>query len=457
LYITALSLACLSLLTFNSCKEDTILGASVVPVSDTAYTLRIEDTLTILSKTVIDDSIVTSLSLTGVPTFHGVGNVTTDPYFGNTEASMYFQVIPPSLGYVFPKKPDSAVIILPYARFTWGDTTATNIPQTFSAYELTDSLSKDSTYYSFTTKSFGPLLGSTTISFPAIKDTVTILGTKRTPHLRIKLDTAFITRMYNEANSGTSLKGYADFLRFFKGVHIKSTSAVGNAIYYFFMNGGSDFTRANIQFYYTDQTAAMVDTVKYTSFFFDQGVNAHYNRIKRTPAGYLSTLLSSSSLSDSVGAIQNEPGAALDLKFPFIKYLPKQPIIKAELVITQVNYDAADEYMKYFASARLFPVGVSPNGSTYTIMDRFPTSSTEPLFFIDGERREIEIGGKKLGQYIINIPRELQKAIVEQRDTLHLRISGAATYPGAYRLFIGGRGVSNKDLRVKLNIVYSKI
>jgi hypothetical protein len=453
------------LLAFTSCKEDTILDASVVPVGDNAFTVALPDTFTILSKTVKDDSLVTSLSITGVPIFHGVGRVTTDQYAGDVNASLYFQVIPPTLGYVFPKTPDSAFLVLPYGLFTWGDTTASNISQQFEVYEVTDSLAKDTTYYTSTEKAFSSTaIGSASVGFSSLKDSVTVLGVKRTPHLRIKLSQAFVDKIKNEAANGTALKSYADFFRFLKGIHVRSTTP-GNSLFYFFLNGASDFTRANIQFYYIDKTAANVDTVKYSSFFFDQNLCAHYNKVDRkyNTAG-IQAVLAQSGSSDSINAIHNEPGGAIDLKFPFIKYLPKQPIIKAELVITQVTSDFTtlpgmqlDDYQKYFAPARLFPVGVSSTGTTYTIMDRFPTSSTEPLIFIDGQRKDVTINGKTLARYTINIPREVQKAIVEQRDTLHLRINGAVTFPGAYRVLTGGRNLNNTDLRVKLNIVYSKI
>lgn len=57
-------------------------------------------------------------------------------------------------------------------------------------------------------------------------------------------------------------------------------------------------------------------------------------------------------------------------------------------------------------------------------------------------------------QYRINIPREVQRAIVNKTDTLHLRINGTTRLPGAYRLVLGGKGSA---YQAALNITYSKL
>ena len=154
--------------------------------------------------------------------------------------------------------------------------------------------------------------------------------------------------------------------------------------------------------------------------------------------------------------LQNEPGLVADLKFPFIKYLPKTPINKAELIITEYSF-MGDNKDIFFHPSRVYPVGVNDTGKTYNILDRYPLTYSSPLVFMDGNIRTMQLGSTTVNQYILNIPREVQSAIVLQKDTLHLRISGAANYPGAYRLITaGGKSFSNSLMSVKLNIVYSK-
>lgn len=467
---TALAIACIFVLSLHSCKEDTILGSNVIPVDDTANTFQIADTFTILTKTVIDDSLVTSTSVSGLPIYHALGTVATDP-FGKTHTGFYFQIIPPSLGFAFPKTPDSAVLILPYAGFTWGDTTGSNMDQEIRVYEIADgdSIMKDTTYYSFSRTA----INSTPVNDPGkpafigfnangshlgIKDSVNVLGQNRPPHIRVRLSQEFLNRFIAESakTSGSAFGEYAQFLRFQRGFYVTTAdSNSGNALYYFLLNGSTDFSRANVQFYYTEQQNG-VDTVKYTSFYFDQTRNAHYNHISRKYTGtQTSAYLTSTLSSDSITVLQNDPGAALDIRIPNIKNLPRQPIIKAELIITQAKLPG-DQSDIYFPPARLFPVRIA-NGAVAQIQDRYPLSSSEPLTFMDGLRRDFVSNGITYSQYTLNIPREIQRAIVEQRDTLHLRITGAATFPGAYRLISAGRNHSDGNLKLKLRIFYSKI
>jgi len=458
---------------FYSCKEDTILGSNVIPVDDTANTIAVPDTLTILTKTILSGRYKTSTSISGIPIYHALGTVGMDPHGGKTTAGFYLQVVPPSLGYAFPKTPDSAVLILPYAGFTWGDTTSGNLDQQIKVYEIanTDSIVLDSSYYSNSITAYvaqaiddpasPAFIGyNATGSHPSIKDSVTVLGQKRFPHVRVRLSQQFLSKIVNEAakTSGSALGAYADFLHFLRGLYVTTADTNnGNALYYFMLNGSGDFSRANIQFYYTDQKTGGGDTVKYVSFYFDQTRNAHYNSITRNPfaSPSLAALLNSTNASDSVVVLQNEPGAALDIKIPHIKNLPRQPIIKAELVITQFK-ETGDESDKYFPPSRLFPVRVQGD-STVSIQDRYPLTSSEPLVFMDGLRHDYTLNGTTYSQYVLNIPREIQRAIIEQRDTLHLRINGAATFPGAYRLRVAGRSLTNNDLRIKLRIFYAKI
>jgi hypothetical protein len=51
------------------------------------------------------------------------------------------------------------------------------------------------------------------------------------------------------------------------------------------------------------------------------------------------------------------------------------------------------------------------------------------------------------------LPRETQKAIIEKRDELHLRLRGAPLFPAAYSLKAGGR--TNAKYKFQFNVVFS--
>src|SRR5690606_23878084 len=133
-----------------------------------------------------------------------------------------------------------------------------------------------------------------------------------------------------------------------------------------------------------------------------------------------------------------------------------RPIVKAELVITQVKLPG-DQADIYFPPARIFPVRINEGGKKENVQDRYPLSSTEPLLFMNGLAKTISIDGTDYNQYIINLPREIQKALIDKKEILHLRISGAETFPGAYRLIAGGRNHPDARFRMQLRVYYSKI
>src|ERR1044072_6346595 len=163
-FVIYLPVLLLALFTQTGCKENTILNANIAPAVDNIN--LIDTSLQVRCRTIISDSLITSNSYSGITIFHGLGTV-TDPYFGKTNAGIYFQVIPPISGYTFPVGAiyDSAVLILPYSGFTWGDTAAA-INQKITVYEVTEPMSKDSIYYSFTTKTSNKAtpLGSVTVN-----------------------------------------------------------------------------------------------------------------------------------------------------------------------------------------------------------------------------------------------------------------------------------------------------
>jgi hypothetical protein len=59
--------------------------------------------------------------------------------------------------------------------------------------------------------------------------------------------------------------------------------------------------------------------------------------------------------------------------------------------------------------------------------------------------------------YTINIPREVQSAMINGVDTIHLHINGTFDLVGAYRLVAAGGNYSDQRLRTKMRVVYSKI
>jgi hypothetical protein len=436
---------------FASCKEDTVIKANLAPSVDNVSTEPIPDTITILSKTFFEDTVVTSNESSSQLVFHGLGKA-NDPFFGLTNAGIYLQVVPEKAYYRFPSVIDSAFLILPYSGFSWGDTSATDAgaKQVYNVYRVTDTMGRDTKYYSNSSKAYDPNpVGTLAVDdVRKLKDSVFVLGRNRTPHLRIRLDGSFISAIVTDAaTSGDN----SAFLDKFRGLYIAPAdmSNSGKAISYFVINGANDYQRAAIQFFYFQ------DSVRNAFFSFASNAAGHFNKITRTYNQEVKNILNSTAESDEVLLLQNTPGTAIDLKFPYLKNLPQGVINKAELVITKISYSTDPDAgaNKFFEPARIFPRGVEPGGTVYDVLDTEGNEAS--LNFVDGTRREITLpNGIKVTRYVINIPREVQRAIVNKLDVLHLRIYGVQRFFGAYRLTAGGK---NSAYKVSLNIAYSKI
>lgn len=443
----------------TGCKENTILNANVAPAIDNVNTTTKQ--LSIRCRTIEFDSMVTSNSYAGIPIFHGLGTV-TDPYFGKTNAGIYFQVQPPVDDFRFTDgaQIDSAVIILPYSGFTWGDTSLA-INQTITAYRVTDDMSKDSIYYSFMTKAVDHSnpLGHVTINIDHLSDSVYNIHpangdstTVRPAHLRIKLGDAAM-HLISDKSGQPELHDAASFVSFFKGIYLEADPrSNGAAIPYFYLDGSTDYTRAGILFYYH----LPGDTTSYTQpFYYSSNTCAHFNHVTRTTRGSSAeSVLNQTGYNNEFVLAQNLPGSEIDVYIDSIQNLPKDSfalINKAELVITRAQTTSEDIYS---APYRLYPIGIDSVGATYTIADGYPITSTAPLAFIDGVYREPDANHNK-AYYIINLPREIQAALKAGKQSVHLHITGTTDYPGAYRLVAGGN--SGTGTQMKFNVVYSKL
>ncbi len=423
--------------TMYGCKESTIINSNLLSSADNINTVTFPDTLSVITRTVYDDSVVTSYNIS--PVYAGLGTV-NDPFFGRTNAGIAFQVVPPSTSYAFGILPDSAVLILPYSGFSWGDTTSGNVPQRFTVYLLSENMSLDDNYYSFHRFQIdrnNPVGSAAAVSVGDIKS-------GEQPQLRIKLSGDFINLINNNVSRFSS---YPEFLSFFKGLYIEpdTNSSAANAIHYFRLDGTSNYNTAGILFYSADTVRA--------AFSFSTSSCAHYTWLSRRYTPQINHYFSSLAGADTI-LLQNEPGAALDIVIPNIQAIPQALINKARLEISLLQ----DPQSAIFTPpARIYPIGIDAGGASYNIADRLPLNSAAPLDFIDGRGRPvISTGGSRM-VYTINFPRELQQAILQGKNELRLRINGTQTFPGAYRLIAGGRNFPDPDYRLKLTIVYSKI
>lgn len=450
----------------SSCKENTVIRTDVLPAVDN-ITVFGTDTLSLLTKSVQDDTVITNAYNSSFPVIVGAGNISNDPYFGKTNSSFYFQVRPPQDNYSFDQSKyqlDSAIVILPYSGFSYGDTTSSAGNITFKAYRLTENIYFDTVYYANTPakSTEASPFASATYYVPQIisseRDSTKVAGVNKPAHIRLKINDALTNELINKTG-GSEYSNTSNFINYFKGIYIK-TEIGANTIPYFVLSGDDDYSRANILVYYhTKNSSGVISDTLTVSFPFDPTST-------QTKTGFFSTLtrdfngtpakehFNSTAKTEGTIIIQNAPGAAFDITIPNVKNLPKCIVNKAELVITQIPSPMDNIFLP---PTRIYPLVVEENGTKRNTLDRLPLTSNSALYFIDGNLRSGLVGGKVVNQYSLNFPRELQNAIVEQRKELKLRINGTQTFIGAYRLTAAGSNYSQTAYRIKLNVIYTKL
>lgn len=461
--ISSILLLAASLAAFTGCKEDTIVKASVAPGDNGLGTELVPDTLTINASNVFADKLKTSEKISGIPVVHALGTI-VDPYLGTTNAGIYMQVLPTTAGFRFVAEGtnytvDSAVLILPFYGFAWGNRTDPK-PQKFRVYRIDEAMSTTADYYSNQHLNVRnvPLADVTLNMKSVLNDTPSAAGVK-TPyrHIRIPLGQDFVNDVVNNIGTAT-FENDANFLNYFKGFYIAPDSTVNinnqtDLLAYILLDGSADYARASVAFYYRENGGTETKTA-FFNYQRDQASSktANFNQISRNFNGYPVQQIIGNNFSDTL-VLQNDPGLNIDLRIPNLDKMPVSAILKAELVITQIKSGVGADSLQ--VPNRIVPKGVDAAGNEYEIADFSASDYTAALVFVDGTKRtEKDANGNDIITYRINIPREVQKAIIDKRNELHLRIKGGTGFPAAYRLVAGSR--NSGTYKMQLNIVYSK-
>mgnify|MGYP006145016435 CR=1 FL=1 len=220
---------------FVSCKKKEYqLGSDVIDQENLLQGTSI-DTFDIISYTIKEDSIISDNASNVL-----LGSY-NDPLFGEFSSSFYTQLriagVDPNFGDPSTLVIDSFVLGLEYLGY-YGDLD----DQTFEVYELQESLSLDSTYYSFSA-----LTSSGTNLVPFDNSVIspkpfepTIIGEDSlSAQLRIYLDTNLARSLITEATNvgSTTFSSNEEFLEYFKGIYVTTNNTAqaqgeGAALYF---------------------------------------------------------------------------------------------------------------------------------------------------------------------------------------------------------------------------------
>ena len=457
-----------AVLTQSGCRENTIINSKVAPSNnlDSVYSYTLPN---IITHTYYSDAAITSTNIGGIPIYQGVGSM-TDSYFGTMTGSTYFQIIPAAFTNVFDNTVtiDSAVLFMPYSGLTYGDTSSLSLTQSYQVFYMQDSIGFYNIYYSYSTKPLdfaNPLSDPTPINIYSIKDTMSVNGIYYYHGMRIRLKVPALMSHLSPALSltETSTSPATDFINAFNGICVRpaNTGVFTNAIPYFQLDGANTNSEANIMVYY--HHTALSDTLSQV-YYFNSGVCAHFNNITRSYSHYpVNSLYNSTAANDSIIALQNQPGARIDIIIPGITSIPQGAVInKVELQLTLLpNYNsqflfAPEKISPLGVGSATYPLGVGA-GLEYNIADRYPLTSLSPLAVMDGYLHSLNRNGTTVSTFTIDLPREVMNSISSKNDTIHLHISGTQDFYGAFHMVAGGGNYPDPNYRAKLIVVYSKL
>lgn len=452
----------------SGCREHTLISSSLSPASDTAGVRA--DTLKCITHSFFSNDVVTSYNASGVPEYAAVGAI-TDSFFGTTNGTVFFQIANSRGILEIPATDtiDSVVLNLPYSGFSFGDTTTKSLTQSYQVFYLDDTLGGSSVYRANDTKPIDighPLSDPTTVKINRLSDSVIEQrGVRVTPALRIKLNNNALTRLNTAIyQAKTATDPTTAFVSIFKGLCVRPADSrvFTKVMPYFILNGSDDYSKAGILMYYHNSTYP--DSAQHFAFSHEQSLCAHFNNITRGYSRFpLNNLFQSVQANDSIIALQNQPGATIDIKVAGLNSIPKNVVInKAEIQLSVLPSLASSIF---FGHDQIYPVGVGngtwPAGTTagdeYTVLDRWPLTSTSAYAILDGTPHTITYGSTGITTYTIGLPREVIASIGAGNDTLHYHVRGTQLIYGAYRNIFAGGNYSDPRYRAKLIVVYSSL
>ena len=414
-YISTFCL-CATLLIF-SCTDPNLIGLEVQPPSDGISVLLTSKKNNLKLSTISEDTLRTDETSTLL-----LGEI-NDPIFGYNQAAFSTQFMLPfsnvDVGsYLDSLTVDSVVLGLSYTG-SYGTNDVLNI----MVYEISESIYKDSVYYSnqdVTCVSNAIYSQPTTVN---TEDSVMVGGEMKAPHLRLKLDISLGDKILIE--SGTSnLEDNAQFVEFFKGLYVSASSDNDGVVAYFSPTSANsklsiyyhstNVDSLSLDFSLTGDAARINLFEKDTSYLFNQA-DTSTNTYVQSMAGYKTVI-----------EIQH-----LDTLKTFFK---NKAINRVNLSFDLDGLDTAD----FSPHGRMYLVRVDEQGKDFFLID----------YIVEGEEH---FGGKlENDKYTFNITRYFHQLLNNEDYTNKLYLVAAGGAVNANRTIL------IKD-KVSFNIIYTDL
>jgi hypothetical protein len=430
------------LLIVNSCKKDPYkLGIDLLPPSDTLNVCQ-TDTASILAWSVLQDSIRSDKM-----TVLMMGSL-MDQVFGVTTVSFYTQFSLSNDAPSFGTSPvlDSLVLLLDYTS-VYGDT---NTLQNVKVFEMAEDIYYDSAYYTNQTKQTYDIMLANHSFKPGPKDSVTVMGYKVRPHLRINLSnmTHYLGNKLLDAPASAMVNSKS-FIKFMKGLYLQ-TSQVYNSGAMLSFNPRGIFTKMVVYFHNEENDSLHFDfPIASSCANFNHADHNGYQEanydLKRQ------VLYHDSLLGRQQVYLQGLAGIRTRIRIPYItdfNNLGKIALNDAILSFKLADPDTAD----YPPPPSLNLLRVDSTGKI--------------AFLLDDDEGTAYFGGtysSKSGMYEFRITRHLQQILLGKTKNydLYLQVNSPIKNVLVPNRFIAtGTNPEPSSLtpnRVKLKIIYTKL
>ncbi len=415
-----------------ACNKPDTVGLEVQPESDD-INLGYVDTSTIVLETNKQDSLRADENFATQKSVL-LGNM-NDDVFGTTTASLYAQLKPSGGVPVFSNSRfDSLVLCLAYKDF-YGDTT---VEQKLEVYEVTETMVKDSNYFSNKTFSTdAALLGSLNFLPQKRTDSIDIGGTKYAAHIRIPItNAAFASKVYDYADNDA-------FVDNIKGIYIKALPVTGKGGIVTF--SASSVVSAMILYFTEDTTASNEKTLTVTCPLTTDNAMVSNFIHDYTTATMPITFDDAFAGADKC-YLQGIAGPKVKVTFPYLKnFALDAPVAinKAELVITTVPGSNSE-------LAVLPRLGLAVINADGTISN-LPDVIQGTAYF----------GGSlyNSNQYRFNIAHYAQQILYDKRTDYGLYLLAAGSEHSQYpqRTIIAGQNNADASVRIKLQISFTRL
>jgi hypothetical protein len=411
---------CLSL-AVSSCKKKTNpLGSSVLD-SESLLNSKGVDTFQLKTYTVEQDSVFSM-----DPEFNILGSY-NDEVYGKVEANFYTQLtlsgFSPNFGNLNDLAIDSAVMSFEYGGY-YGDITE----QLFEVYEISDELTRDSSYLRSSVVNVEPQqlvpINEGLITPNPLK--VAIVGTDTLdPQLRIPLDTVFARDLLQLAQNSTNDE---DFLQSFKGLHFKVNNGFqapgeGTALYLATTNPNSKLT-----VYYSSST----ESASYD--FIVTGPAIDFNHVETDYSGTrVEQVINDHSLGQTEFYAQSFTTRA-KIEFNSIDSLPESAVIHSAILELPVSY---------YQGSNFYP------SSAVTVSFEIGTEGTRFSLYPDG----LSFNSSRKS-YVIDLRGYIQRIVQGDLPNSGLFIAPRKYNTTVERILFNGVNTPNKN-KPKLSIVYT--